>query len=71
MKHTIGAALALIFLLAPAAFAAEVELSAIERPVDATASQRYQQTQAATGLAGSQSVTEEDEPVEIFRLEGL
>jgi|GEM_PF-3428920 len=71
MKRTLGTALALIILLAPTAFAAEVELSDIARPVDAAANQLYKQNQDGAGLAGSQSITEEDEPVEIFRLEGL
>ncbi|MDQ7844411.1 MAG: hypothetical protein QN141_12400 [Armatimonadota bacterium] len=70
MKRTL-AALALVALLAPAAFAAEVGFSDIERPVDATANQLHKQNQDGAGLAGSRSVTEEDQPVEIFMLEGL
>ena len=61
MKRTLSVVLALaalVILLAPAAFASEVELSDIERPVDAAITQ-YPQSLNVGGLPGSESVTEE------------
>ena len=61
MKRTLSVVLALAALvipLAPAAFASEVELSDIERPVDAAITQSPQSAYVG-GLPGSESVTEE------------
>jgi hypothetical protein len=76
MKRTLGVLLAvavLVTVLAPAALAREVELSEIERPVDASATQ-YPQSSAGR-LPGSQAVTEEQSDgqmwVEPYRHEDL
>ena len=71
MKRTLRVVLALaalVILLAPAAFASEVELSDIERPVDAAITQ-YPQFPTVGGLPGSESVTEEIR-LEPLRFEG-
>lgn len=64
MKVKITAMLALVLLLAPAAFAAEVELSEIQRPVDMTESVLFYQDQSKA------EAPSEEEATEVIRHEG-
>ncbi|MGH2437429.1 MAG: hypothetical protein ACRDFA_10585 [bacterium] len=63
MKVKLAAMFALVLLLAPAAFAAEVELSEIQRPVDMTESVLFYQAQSA-------ETPSEEEAAEVIRHEG-
>lgn len=63
MKIKLAAMLALVLLLAPAAFAAEVELSEIQRPVDLTQSSLYQDQSKA-------EAPNAEEAAEVIRHEG-
>lgn len=64
MKVKIAAMLALVLLLAPAAFAAEVELSEIQRPVDMTESVLFYQDQSKAEAPSA------EEAAEVIRHEG-
>ncbi len=69
MFSTVLTLLALAIPLAPAAFASEAELSEIERPVDAAATQ-YPQYSNPGGSAMSEAVLEEQVLLEPLHFEG-
>lgn len=64
MKIKLAAMLALVLLLTPAAFAAEAELSEIQRPVDLTESVLFYQDQSKAEAPSA------EEAAEVIRHEG-